>query len=60
MRARGPFIVGEQPGFAPEVARLVVMLSYARRTTVKAVEGLTAPQLDHRAGSAEHVTRSAP
>jgi uncharacterized damage-inducible protein DinB len=47
MHVRSPFVVAEQPGFAPEVGRLVVMLSYARRTTLKAVEGLTASQLDH-------------
>ena len=47
MEARSPFVVGRQPGFAPEVGGLVVMLSYARRTTEKAVEGLTVSQLDH-------------
>jgi uncharacterized damage-inducible protein DinB len=47
MQARSPFVVGEQPGFTPEVGRLVVMLSYARRTTVLAAKGLTAAQLDH-------------
>jgi uncharacterized damage-inducible protein DinB len=47
MEPRSPFVVGEQPGFAPEVGRLVVMLSYARRTTLQAVRGLTAAQLDH-------------
>ena len=47
MQPHSPFIVGEQPGFAPEVGRLVVMLAYARRTTLKAVEGLTTSRLDH-------------
>ena len=47
MQARSPFIVGEQPGFAPQVGRLVVMLAYARRTTLMAARGLTAAQLDH-------------
>jgi uncharacterized damage-inducible protein DinB len=47
MQVLSPFVVAEQPGFAPEVGRLVVMLSYVRRTTLKAVEGLTASQLDH-------------
>ena len=47
MEARSPFVVGRQPGFAPEVGGLVVMLSYARRTTLKAVAGLSASQLDH-------------
>jgi uncharacterized damage-inducible protein DinB len=47
METHSPFVVGEQPGFAPQVGRLVVMLSYARRTTLKAVQGLTVSQLDH-------------
>lgn len=47
MHERGPSIVDGQPGFAPQVGRLVAMLAYARRTTLKAVEGLTAAQLDH-------------
>jgi uncharacterized damage-inducible protein DinB len=47
METHSPFVVGEQPGFASQVGRLVVMLSYARRTTMKAVQGLTLRQLDH-------------
>jgi Protein of unknown function (DUF664) len=47
MQLTSPFIVGEQPGFAPEVGGLVVMLAYARRTTLQAVKGLTVAQLDH-------------
>ena len=47
MQLPTPFVVGEQPGFTPEVGRLVVMLAYARRTTLQAVKGLTTPQLDH-------------
>jgi uncharacterized damage-inducible protein DinB len=46
MQGRSPFVVGEQPGFAPQVGRLVVMLTYARRTTLRAVQGLTVPQID--------------
>ena len=34
-------------GYTPTIGRLVAMLSYARQTTVKAVEGLTREQLDH-------------
>lgn len=44
---RGPFVVSEQPGFAPQVGRLVAMLTYARGTTLRTVAGLTAAQLDH-------------
>ena len=34
-------------GYTPTIGRLVAMLSYARQTTLKAVEGLTRDQLDH-------------
>ena len=47
MHARSPFVVAEQPGFAPHVGRLVVMLTYARRTTLKAAAGLAVTELDH-------------
>ena len=35
------------PGYTPTVGRLVAMLSYARQTTLNAVDGLTPAQLDH-------------
>jgi uncharacterized damage-inducible protein DinB len=35
------------PGYTPTIGRLVAMLSYARQTTLQAVEGLTREQLDH-------------
>ena len=35
------------PGYTPTIGRLVAMLSYARQTTLKAVDGLTRDQLDH-------------
>jgi uncharacterized damage-inducible protein DinB len=35
------------PGYTPTIGRLVAMLSYARETTLQAVEGLTRDQLDH-------------
>jgi uncharacterized damage-inducible protein DinB len=34
-------------GYTPTIGRLVAMLSYARDTTLKAVEGLSRQQLDH-------------
>ena len=34
-------------GYTPTIGRLVAMLSYARRTTLRAVDGLTREQLDH-------------
>jgi uncharacterized damage-inducible protein DinB len=35
------------PGYAPAIGRLVGMLSYARSTTLAAVEGMTVADLDH-------------
>jgi uncharacterized damage-inducible protein DinB len=35
------------PGYAPGVGRLVGMLTYARATTLRAVDGLTLAELDH-------------
>ena len=35
------------PGYTPTIGRLVAMLSYARKTTLAAVDGLTREQLDH-------------
>ena len=35
------------PGYTPTIGRLVAMLTYARQTTVAAVNGLTRDQLDH-------------
>ena len=34
-------------GYSPSIGRLVGMLTYARSTTLAAVEGLTSPELDH-------------
>lgn len=35
------------PGYTPMIGRLVGMLSFARRTTLAAVEGLSVAELDH-------------
>jgi uncharacterized damage-inducible protein DinB len=42
-----PYRILPVPGYPPVIGRLVAMLSYARHTTLKAVEGLTRAQLDH-------------
>ncbi len=34
-------------GFTPQIGHLVSQMNYARRTTLKAVEGLTASELDY-------------
>lgn len=41
------FVIGPTPGYSPGIGRLVGMMTYARWTTLRAVEGLTTSQLDH-------------
>jgi uncharacterized damage-inducible protein DinB len=43
---KSPFLITEQEGFTPHIGRLVSMMNYARRTTLKAVRGLTVKELD--------------
>jgi uncharacterized damage-inducible protein DinB len=47
MSSRGPFVIGDVPGFTPEIGRLVSMMRYVRQTTEAAVSGLTIAQLDY-------------
>ena len=47
MMAGSPYVIGEVPGFAPEIGRLVAMMTYVRRTTLDAVAGLTVAELDY-------------
>ena len=35
------------PGYTPTIGRLVAMMTYARSTTLMAVQGLSVDQLDH-------------
>src|SRR5689334_7434272 len=42
-----PLRIEPTPGYSPTIARLVGMLTYARSTTLRAVDGLTMPELDH-------------
>lgn len=42
-----PYLIQDVPGFTPQIGQLVVMMNYARQTTLEAVEGLTIGQLDH-------------
>jgi uncharacterized damage-inducible protein DinB len=46
-RHSAPYRILPLPGYTPNIGRLVAMLSYARQTTLAAVEGLTREQLDH-------------
>jgi uncharacterized damage-inducible protein DinB len=41
------FLIGDVPGFTPQIGRLVSMMNYARHTTLSAVEGLKPPHLDY-------------
>jgi hypothetical protein len=44
---RSPLRIEPIAGYAPTIGRLVGMLSYARSTTLAAVDGLTMAELDH-------------
>jgi hypothetical protein len=41
------YLIGDIPGFTPQIARLVSMTNYVRHTTLSAVEGLTVYELDY-------------
>jgi uncharacterized damage-inducible protein DinB len=41
------FLIGDIPGFSPQIARLVSMMNYARYTTLSDVDGLGMEQLDY-------------
>lgn len=41
------FLIGDIPGFTPQIGRLVSMMNYARYTTLSAVAGLGADELDY-------------
>ena len=47
MNNEGLFLIGDLPVFTPEIGRLVSMMNYVRSTTLSAVEGLGAGELDH-------------
>lgn len=40
-------LIGDIPGFTPQIGRLVSMMNYVRTTTVAAVAGLSMPALDY-------------
>jgi uncharacterized damage-inducible protein DinB len=41
------FVIGPTAGYTPGVGRLVAMMTYARWTTLRAVDAMTTAQLDH-------------
>ena len=47
MNDRDLFLIGDIPGFTPQIGRLVSMMNYARYTTLSAVEGLEVDELDY-------------
>ena len=47
MSQQALYLVGDVPGFTPQVGRLVSMLNYARHTTLAAVAGLGLDELDY-------------
>ena len=46
MNAPDLFLIGDLPGFTPQIGRLVSMMRYVRHTTLAEVEGLGVEQLD--------------
>jgi uncharacterized damage-inducible protein DinB len=47
MGKSGLYLIGDISGFTPQIARLVSMMNYVRHTTLSAVDGLTANELDY-------------
>jgi len=41
------FLIGDVPGFTPQIGRLVSMMNYVRSTTLSAVAGLGVEELDY-------------
>jgi hypothetical protein len=47
VRERSPYLIGDLPGFTPQVSRLVSMMNHVRSTTLAAVDGLRVDALDY-------------
>lgn len=47
MNESGLFLIGDVPGFTPQIGRLVSMMNYVRHTTLSAVAGLGLTDLDY-------------
>src|SRR6516162_6140916 len=47
MSAQSLYLIGDVPGFTPQIGRLVSMLNNVRHTTLAAVAGLDAAALDY-------------
>ncbi len=40
------YVIGDLPGYTPDLARLISMMTYVRATTIEAADGLSIEQLD--------------
>jgi len=47
MNHRNLFLIGDVPGFSPQIGRLVSMMNYVRHTTLSAVAGLEVDEIDY-------------
>ena len=47
MADRNLFLIGDLPGFTPQIARLVSMMNYTRSMTLQAAAGLRVDELDY-------------
>ena len=47
MNEKDLFLIGDIPGFTPQIGRLVSIMNYARYTTLSAVAGLGVDELDY-------------
>ena len=47
MNEENLFLIGDIPGFTPQIGRLVSMMNYVRHTTLSAVAGLGVDDLDY-------------
>ena len=47
MSEKANLLIGDTPGFMPQIGRLVSMMNYVRSTTVAAVAGLSVDELGY-------------
>lgn len=47
MTQTGLYLIGDIPGFTPQIGRVVSMMNYTRSTTLQAVAGLGVDELDY-------------
>ncbi len=47
MDKKNLYLIGDLPGFTPQIGRLVSMMNYVRHSTISAINGLTVWELDY-------------